>query len=234
MKRGTFITFEGPEGSGKSTQAARLCGFLRKRGYSVLYLREPGGTEISEAIRKILLAPRHKRMSVETEALLYLASRAQIVKEKIAPALKKGKVVILDRFQDSTLAYQGYGEGIDLGLLKKLGQFATRGIKPDLTFLLDVESKAGLDRALSKDRIEIKPLAFHRRVRRGYLELAQKNAHRIFLIKANKDMEAIMKIIQAKALELLKRGYSQIRTRDKNIFRGLSEDARNNRAGKGN
>lgn len=204
MGKGIFITFEGPEGSGKSTQSRRLSNFLRRRGYAVLCLREPGGTKISEAIRKILLAPKYKEMSAEAEALLYLASRSQIVQEKIIPALKEGKIVILDRFQDSTLVYQGYGEGVNLALLEKLGEFVTKGLTPDLTFLLDIESKRGLKRSSSRDRIENKSFAFHERVRKGYLKLAQKNAGRIFLIKANKHVETIAKMIQEKALELFK------------------------------
>ncbi len=206
MKKGIFITFEGPEGSGKSTQSRGLCNFLRKKGYPVLYLREPGGTRISEAIRKILLTPRYKEMSASTEALLYLAARAQMVREKILPALKAEKIVILDRFQDSTLVYQGYGEGVKLSILEELGEFVTQGLTPDLTFLLDIGSKDGLRRSRSNDRIERKPLAFHKRVRKGYLKLAQKNPQRIFLIQTDiKEIKKIQEIIQSKTLEFLKR-----------------------------
>jgi len=203
--KGILITFEGPEGSGKSTQSKQLGNFLRKKGHSVLYLREPGGTKISEAIRKILLAPEYKEMVGSTEALLYLASRAQVVQEKINPALTKGKIVILDRFQDSTLVYQGYGEGINPTLLESLGKFATKGLVPHLTFLLDIEPKKGLRRSASQDRIENKELAFHKRVRKGYLKLAKQNPHRIFLIKSDEDIATIQKIIQTKTLELLER-----------------------------
>lgn len=203
MEKGIFITFEGAEGSGKSTHAKRLYKFLKEKGYPVILLREPGGTEISEQIRKILLDKRNKKMSVKTEALLYLSARAQLVKEKIIPALKKGKIVILDRFQDSTLVYQGYAGGLDLSFLDKLGKFATEGLVPHLTFLLDINTKKGLRRCGVKDRIEERPFSFHQRVRKGYLELARKNPHRFFLIKANEDIDSISKRIEKKVLEII-------------------------------
>ncbi|MCM8779472.1 MAG: dTMP kinase [Candidatus Omnitrophica bacterium] len=203
MKKGLFITFEGSEGSGKSTHAKRLYNFLKKRGYTVVLLREPGGTRISEAIRKILLDTKNKKMDIKTEALLYLASRAQLVKEKIIPALCEGKTVILDRFQDSTLAYQGYGGGINLEFLKKMGDFATAGLIPDLTFLLDIAPREGLRRSGSSDRMEKKPFSFHQRVRKGYLKLAKKNPQRFFLIEVNRDIDAISEEIQKKVLSLI-------------------------------
>lgn len=203
--RGIFITFEGPEGSGKTTQSKRLYAFLKNASYNVLHLREPGGASISEAIRKILLAPENENMTPVTETLLYLAARAQLVREKIAPALKKGKIVILDRFHDSTLVYQGYAGGINLNILNKLGKFATGGISPDITFLLDIEPGKGLKRSCSNDRMERKTLAFHRKVRSGYLKLAQKDKRRIYLIKSDKDLESITAIIKEKIRKLLER-----------------------------
>jgi len=180
--RGIFITIEGPEGSGKSTHSKLLCDFLRRRGYRVLHTREPGGTRISEAVRKILLNKNNKGMSDICELFLFLAARAQIVDEIVRPALKKGYVVVCDRFHDATVAYQGYGAGLDLKLIEEMGKLATKGIKPDLTVLLDVETKKGLRRAAAKDRIETKSLEFHKRVRGGYLALAEREPGRIKVI----------------------------------------------------
>ncbi|MCM8783650.1 MAG: dTMP kinase [Candidatus Omnitrophica bacterium] len=205
MKRGIFITFEGPEGSGKSTHAKRLSSFLKSKGHSVILLREPGGTKISEEIRRILLDKRNKKIDSKTEALLYLAARAQLVKEKITPALKSGRIVILDRFQDSTIVYQGHGGGLDLSLLDKLGRFVTEGLIPDLTFLLDINTKEGLRRCGLKDRMEKKSFSFHQRVRKGYLELAKKNPKRFFLIEVDRDIDAVSKRIEKKVLEIISR-----------------------------
>ena len=180
--RGIFITIEGPEGSGKSTHSKLLCDFLRRRGYRVLHTREPGGTRISEAVRKILLNKNNKGMSDICELFLFLAARAPIVDEIVRPALKKGYVVVCDRFHDATVAYQGYGAGLDLKLIEEMGKLATKGIKPDLTVLLDVETKKGLRRAAAKDRIETKSLEFHKRVRGGYLALAEREPGRIKVI----------------------------------------------------
>lgn len=190
LKRGLFITFEGPEGSGKSTHSKLLCDFLRKRGLRVLHTREPGGTAISEKIRRVLLEPRNKGMDVVCELLLYMAARAQIVKEKIRPALKKGEIVVCDRFLDATVVYQGYAGGIDIELIKRMGGLATGGLLPDVTFLLDIDVKRGLRRAgKTKDRMERKPLAFHKKVRNGYLTLARKEPERIKVMSAVGDVE---------------------------------------------
>ena len=186
--KGKFITFEGSEGSGKSTHAKLLCDYLKSKGFSVKLLREPGGTKISEQIRKIILDPKNETMTDVCETLLYMAARVQIVKEVIKPALEKGEIIICDRFLDSTIVYQGYGGGINLSFIKKLGDFATLGLKPDLTFLLDIETREGLRRAGKvKDRIELKSLTYHRRVRRGYLALVRKEPRRIktILVKKN-------------------------------------------------
>jgi len=133
--KGKFITFEGSEGSGKSTQAKLLLVYLHSRGIPAILIREPGSTKISEKIRKILLDPENKEMFDEAEMLLYMASRAQLVRELIIPQLKKGKFVICDRFLDATICYQGYGGGLNIGLIKLVGKFATKCLKPDLTFL---------------------------------------------------------------------------------------------------
>ena len=154
-KRGLFITFEGPEGSGKSTHSKLLCDFLRRKKIKVLHTREPGGTAIGEKIRKILLDPKNKDMDVVCEMFLYMAARMQILKKVILPALKKGKIVICDRFTDATLAYQGYAGEIDLSMIKKIDSLVTGGMQPDITFLLDINTKLGLQRSgKNKDRME--------------------------------------------------------------------------------
>lgn len=189
--RGIFITLEGPEGSGKSTHSKLLCDFLRRRGLKVIHVREPGGTRISEAVRKILLDKKNKGMTSACELFLFLACRAQIVDEIISPALRKGYAVVCDRFQDATVAYQGYGAGLDLKLIGEAGRLAAKGLKPNLTILLDVATKKGLLRAGMKDRVELKPYEFHRRVRQGYLRLARKEPKRIVLIRANGKIEEV-------------------------------------------
>jgi dTMP kinase len=183
MSRGRFITVEGPEGSGKSTHSRLLCLHLKKKGFKVLHTREPGGTKIGEAIRKVLLDKKNKGMSGACELLLFLAARAQIVEEIIRPALARGYIVVCDRFHDATVAYQGYGAGLDLKLIDSMGRLATGGLRPDLTVLLDVETEVGLKRAGIKDRMEIKPVRFHKKVRNGYLEIAKKEPRRIKIIR---------------------------------------------------
>ncbi len=203
--KGKFITFEGSEGCGKSTQAKLLCQFLRKQKKNVLHIREPGGIKISENIRKILLDVRNKEMTKECEVLLYMAARAQLVDEIISPALKKGTIVVCDRFLDSTIAYQGYGCGIDVSFINKLGKFATRDILPDATFLLDMEIRKGLSRIRStKDRIEERSLKYHNRVRQGYLAIARKESKRVKVIKANRSMSEIQTCVEEVIRKLLK------------------------------
>ncbi|MDD5246233.1 MAG: dTMP kinase [Candidatus Omnitrophica bacterium] len=188
--KGKFITFEGSEGCGKSTQSKLLAAHLQRKGFSVVYVREPGGTRISEKIRKILLDPENRLMSEACEMLLYMAARAQIVKEIVRPALLSGKIVICDRFLDSTLAYQGYGLGVDTGLIRQIGGFATAGLKPDLTIFLDLPVKKGLvHRKFTKDRIERRPLGYHVKVRNGYLKLIRLEPRRIKLVKVEKDLK---------------------------------------------
>jgi dTMP kinase len=204
VKRGVFITFEGPEGSGKTTHSRLLVDYLRKNGYSVLHTREPGGTLISEKIRKILLDPENKSMDVVCEMLLYMAARAQIIKEKILPALEKGSVVICDRFIDATVAYQGYAGGLDVKVIKNIGRLVTRGLRPDLTFLLDIETGKGLSRAGKyKDRIEKKPLSYHRKVRKGYLVIARKEPKRVKIVTAIGDITKTQKKIKDMVLRIL-------------------------------
>ena len=189
--RGYFITFEGAEGAGKSTQIRNAVAFLKKKGYSVVMLREPGGTSISEAIRAILLDKNNKEMAHATELLLYLAARAQIVREKILPALKKGKVVICDRFEDSTRAYQGFGRKIPLKAIEEASKLVRGSLKPDLTFVLDIDIAKGLKRGGRHDRIEREALSFHQRVRKGFLALAKKFPRRMTVLNASQSVEQV-------------------------------------------
>lgn len=195
---GKFITLEGSEGSGKSTQSALIYDYLKKKGRDAVQLREPGGVKISEAIRNLLLDVKNEAMNPECETLLYMAARAQVVHETIEPALKAGKIIICDRFLDSTIVYQGCGHGMDIEFIKKLGVYATHGIQPDLTLLFDIDTKEGLSRTnAKKDRIELRPLDYHERVRRGYLELAAKEPQRIKVIKVNASKEEIFERVRA-------------------------------------
>jgi dTMP kinase len=203
LKHGIFITFEGPEGSGKTTHSRLLCEFLRKKGFKVLHTREPGGVLISEKIRKILLDPTNKGMDVGCEMLLYMAARAQIVKEKILPALKQGKIVVCDRFTDATLAYQGYAGGMDLKIINNIASIVTKGLKPDITFLLDISAKAGLLRAgKAKDRMERKSILYHNKVRNGYLSIAKKEPKRVKVLSSIGDMNATQEEIRKVSLKI--------------------------------
>ncbi|MFH0855539.1 MAG: dTMP kinase [Candidatus Omnitrophota bacterium] len=186
--RGKFITFEGSEGCGKSTQSRLLYKYLKAKGRRVIYLREPGATKISEKIRDILLDAKNQAIVPEAEMLLYMAARAQIVAEVIKPVLKKGINVICDRFLDSTLAYQGYGLGMDIDLIRKVGKFTTSGITPDITLFLDLAVKRGLKhREACLDRIEMRSVKYHLRVRNGYLKLARQEPGRIKVVKVEQD-----------------------------------------------
>lgn len=178
-RRGLFVVFEGPEGAGKSTQIATLEAHLRDLGRAVVTTREPGGTAVGQALRALVLTPGN-RVEPLTEFLLYAADRAQHVAEVITPALAGGRDVISDRFTGASLAYQGYGRGIDLGFVRAVNAQAAAGAEPDVTFLLDIDPAAGLDRVErrsrtgggERDRLEGEELAFHQRVREGYLRLA--------------------------------------------------------------
>jgi len=186
--KGKFITFEGSEGCGKSTQSKFLADYLRKKGRRVVYLREPGGIKISEDIRDILLDARNKGMCPECEMLLYMAARAQLVNDIIKPALGRGLMVICDRFLDSTIAYQGYGLGMDIGFIKNVGAFSTKGINPDMTIFLDLPVKSGLKhRHKNKDRIERRSLAYHDKVRKGYLKIAGLEPERVKIVRVEPD-----------------------------------------------
>jgi dTMP kinase len=183
-----FITLEGPEGSGKTSQLPLLADYLRQSGYDVLTTREPGGTSISEQIRTVLHNLENKEMNPRTEILLFQASRAQLVEQVIRPHLNKSGVVLSDRYADSTLAYQGYGHQIDIESLRVLVTFATGGLKPDLTILLDLDVEIGLRRKELKgewNRLDAYDLNFHQRVRQGYLQLVKDEPERWEVIDAS-------------------------------------------------
>lgn len=193
MNRGLFITFEGIEGCGKSTQARMLKEFLINEGKSVFLTREPGGPKISEDIREMLLSVNNKEMLPQTEVLLYMASRSQHTGEWIIPELEKGKVVISDRYYDSTFAYQGAARKIDGKLIDTIRRYATFGLVPDITFLVNLSEEIGLSRILAKDadRLEQESMAFHKRVRKGFLELAKKEPERFVVLDGNKSIDEI-------------------------------------------
>lgn len=201
-----FITFEGPEGSGKTTQIELLSGYLEEKGYPALATREPGGTSIGDQIRTILLDPRNTAMLPAGEALLFSAARAQIVNQVIRPHLAQGDIVLCDRYADSTLAYQGYGHGLDLEMLRVITALATRGLKPDLTVYLDINVEEGLRRKLAAheaeqaewNRLDRQETAFHHRVREGYLQMAAREPDRWLVIDATQPVEAIQASIRAR------------------------------------
>lgn len=200
--RGTFITFEGCEGSGKSTHSELLYNYLKKKGYAVIRVREPGSTMLGEQIRKILLAPENK-MSDLCEMLLYMCCRNRLVEEKILPALKGGKIVICDRFLDATICYQGHGGGLDITTIKKIGRLATRGVQPDLTIFLDLKVREGLKRSGGRDRIEKKPLTYHQRVKRGYLALAKAHPSRVKVIAVKETINETQQLIRERVEKCL-------------------------------
>jgi dTMP kinase len=201
--RGWFITFEGIEGCGKSTQARLLTEALRSRGSAVLLTREPGGPAISERIRALLLDPLHAEMLPRTELLLYMASRAQHTGEWLRPALERGEIVICDRWVDSSLAYQGGARGLGAGAVRQLARFATQNLVPDHTFLLDLPAEEGLRRIAVKapDRLESESLAFHRRVRRTFLQVAKREPGRFTVIDSRQPLE----VVQTEILEITQR-----------------------------
>ncbi len=195
-----FITLEGPEGSGKSMQICEMAEFLRGQGKQVLTTREPGGTFIGDQIREVIMRMDNTMMSPRAEILLFCAARAQIVEEVIRPNLDKGLIVISDRYADSTLAYQGHGHGLDLDTLKLILRFATGGLKPDLTLLLDVDVEEGLKRRRigggEWNRLDAQQLAFHQRVRQGYLKMAAEEPDRWRVINARQKPPQVQADIQ--------------------------------------
>jgi dTMP kinase len=198
MTRGRFISLEGIEGSGKTTQAAVLADALRARGNQVMLTREPGGTRAGECIREILL-DRSVALAAAAELLLVLADRAQHVREKLRPALEAGQIVISDRYSDSTIAYQGHGRGLDLKLVRELNRFASDGITPDLTIVLDCEPETGLERSkartkvpvIANDRFEAEQIEFHRRIREGFRVIAHDEPSRVVVLDSAGDADRV-------------------------------------------
>jgi len=192
---GKIVVFEGPEGSGKSTQAKKALNYLRKKGKKAVLLREPGGTRISEKIRSIILDPKHREMSPETELLLYEAARAQVCREKIIPFLKKGYTVILDRFFTATNVYQGRARGLSLKMIKILNDYAVGSIKTGLVIIYDVSLKEAAKRmgARKKDRMENEKAAFHLKVRKGYLAEARKEKNAAVITTDGKTSAEVFK-----------------------------------------
>jgi dTMP kinase len=219
--RGLLLTFEGIEGSGKTTQCARLAKRLREQGYRLLETREPGGTPVAERIRDILLGTAGRAQSdpiaPECEAQLIFACRSQHVARVIEPALRDGVVVLCDRFVDSTLAYQGYGRGLPLPALRRLNRFATRGLAPSLTLLFDLPVRAGLARRRRHrgelNRLDRETTRFHQKVRRGFLELAAQDPRRIKVLKAGRDADAVARDVSALVEGFLKRRMKRARAR---------------------
>ncbi|MFJ8237941.1 dTMP kinase [Ureibacillus sp. NPDC094379] len=197
MKRNLFITFEGPEGAGKSTVLGKIVELLTEENIEVMATREPGGIEISEKIRDIILNPEHTAMDEHTEALLYAAARSQHYFEKVEPALEQGKLVLCDRFIDSSLAYQGYARGLGIDEVLSINEFAIGKQMPDITILFDLEPEVGLARIHAHsdrevNRLDVESLAFHRKVRQGYREVVKRYPDRIIVVNADQTIEQVI------------------------------------------
>jgi len=197
-----FISFEGIEGSGKSTQAKRLYEWFKDKGYKCVLTREPGKVE---EVRRVLLDKKNKNLSYLGELFLYLADRAENVEKIIIPAIKRDKIVITDRFVDSTIAYQGKGRGLDVNLIAQLNKIVTKGVMPDVTILLDVEPQVGLSRIKQKDRLELEGEEFYQKVRKGYLEIAEKEKERIKIIDGKLGVEEVSEKVKEIVWEKLKK-----------------------------
>jgi dTMP kinase len=206
--QGVFITLEGPDGSGKTSQIPLLAEYLRREGFDVVTTREPGGTPISDQVKDVLKSMGNKSMHPRTEILLFCSARAQLVEEVIRPSLAQGKIVLSDRYADSTLAYQGYGHGYDLAFLRQLLDFATGGLWPDLTLYLDLDAEEGLNRRRAGggewNRLDDYALAFHQRVRQGYLEMVAAAPRRWRLIDACQTPEKVQASLQQALADYLK------------------------------
>lgn len=210
MKKGLFITIEGPDGAGKSTQIAHIAEYFQSKGIDAVFTREPGGTSISEQIRGVILDKNNTEMSFVAEAMLYAAARAQLVEEVIKPAIENGKVVICDRFVDSSIAYQGYGRNLG-SMVEEINKFAIGDCMPDLTILLKLDSERGISRiekngSGEKDRLEMEKISFHREVLRGYLELEER-FERIKGIDATQSIEKVSADIDIELDKILREKY---------------------------
>ena len=207
--KGLFITFEGPDGSGKTSVATAVCERLQQQGYEVVHTREPGGIEISEEIRNIILDPKNTAMDARTEALLYAASRRQHLVEKVFPAMKEGKIVICERFLDSSLAYEGYGRQLGFDEVLSINLFAIENTYPDMTIYLDVDEEIGLSRLANrsfKDRLDQESIDFHHRVSQGYKEVLKRFKDRIEIVDASKDKETVIEESMKRILALINNG----------------------------
>lgn len=200
---GFFIVFEGGEGAGKSTQERLLAQALRDQGLPVLQTREPGGTPAAEEIRRVVLSPEHAGMDARAEALLFAASRGEHVARVIRPALERGDVVICDRYLDSSVAYQGYARGLGPERVRDLSLWATGGLLPDLTIVLDVDPSVGLARFSDRDRLEAEPLEYHQQVRAAFLALAEQEPSRYLVLDARQEVEVIAAEILARVQHML-------------------------------
>lgn len=208
VRRGVFITFEGVEGSGKTTQAEALVDWLEKKKIPLVFVREPGGTVIGEKIREVILNLQHREMNAKCEVLLFLAARSQLTYEKILPAIQAKKVVVSDRFTDSTYAYQTYARNLPKRLMSIFNRFATAGIKPDLTFIVDVDVLKGRKRGTLSDRMETEDELYHQKVRDGYLRLAHRSKKRIKVLNGEKPIEVLNNEVVRYVQEFLTRkGY---------------------------
>lgn len=211
--KGMFITVEGPDGSGKTTQLQLLVRSLTEKGYEVVVTREPGGTKVGNSIREVLLSPEHDEMTPRVEMMLYAASRAQNIDQVIRPALKRGAIVVCDRFVDASIAYQGYGLRYDLNQILSLNEWATAGIKPDLTFLFDLTPDQASRRMKDRgqlDRIESRDESFHQRVYDGFKKILEQHPDRMVRIDANATIEMIQDEVLDITLERLnERGVTQ-------------------------
>ena len=198
MKKGLFITFEGADGSGKTTMLKKTAEYLCGKGYEVITSREPGGTVISEKIRELILDPENKEMDPVAEALLYAASRAQHVNQLIKPSVDQGKIVLCDRFMDSSIAYQGYGRGLG-DSVRIINEYAVCGMQPDITFFLDISPEEGRSRNVKvgkSDRMELEAMAFHDKVYEGYKAIAQIYKDRFAVIPASGTIEEVFQLIR--------------------------------------
>ena len=200
---GWFIAFEGGEGAGKSTQERLLTDALVARGHVVTRTREPGGTPAGEAIRHVLLSPEYTGLDHRAEALLFAAARGEHVARVVRPALARGEVVVCDRYLDSSVAYQGYGRDLGPERVRDLSLWATGGLLPDLTVLLDIDPAIGLGRFVDRDRLEAEPLAYHQRVRAGFLALAAADPGRYLVLDAQQDTDAIAEAVLARVLAVV-------------------------------
>jgi dTMP kinase len=204
-----FITLEGPEGSGKTSQVPDLVDFLHKKGYSVFATREPGGTSIGEQVREVLHSLKNTEMNPRTETLLYQAARAQFVEQIVRPHLALGEIVLSDRYADSTIAYQGYGHQQDLEQVRSLVKYATGGLLPDLTILLDVDVELGIGRKTKSrewNRLDAYTLEFHQRVRAGYLEMAGQEPNRWVVVDAGVGRQAVQEKLRETILNRMEKG----------------------------